>query len=45
MKQRRCHICGRSPAEGTDYRKGMKPLCTDCFQRIVATQGEFGVRR
>lgn len=39
---KRCHLCGRTPAEGKDYRSGVKPLCHDCFNRIVATQGTYG---
>jgi len=42
VKRRKCHICGESPAEGHDYRKGVKPICHHCFQRIVVTQGEHG---
>jgi len=41
----KCHICGGTPAEGHDYRRGVKPLCTHCFQRIVATQGTFGAQK
>ena len=42
---KRCHICKRTPAEGRDYRKGVKPLCTFCFRRVVATQGKHGDER
>lgn len=36
MKQQKCHICGRSPAEGHDYRAGQggKPLCHTCAAAI-----------
>ena len=43
MTTKRCHTCKRTPAEGHDYRDGVKPICTVCFRRVVATQGKHGM--